>query len=291
MARGQTQNPLHSEDIPYRSGPSADKAVIVYPNEARTTMISRHLLIPICLSWGLAVAGATPGGHGAPPEINRPYAHPDIRRWVQIFERPGRELFDYRHQIVEASGVGPGMVVADIGAGTGLFTRLFAQAVGPQGRVIAVDISADFIDNILRQARSAGMNNVAGVVNAPDQVGLADGSVDIAFVAASYHHFEHPRAMLASIYRALRPGGALLVIDFRRIPGYSSPWVIDHVRANQETVVHEIEVAGFEFQGARDLLPRNYFLHFTRPSPDSSPHPGSFDPEGPRPGPPPGARP
>lgn len=103
------------------------------------------------------------------------------------------------------------------------------------------------------------------MVNTGDQTGLADDSVDLAFVAATYHHFEHPRSMLASIYRALRPGGALIVIDFRKIPGYSSPWVVNHVRAGRETVIREIQSAGFELQGERDLLRRNYFLRFTKP--------------------------
>ena len=78
---------------------------------------------------------------------------PDWQRWVNTFERPGREVYDRRHAIVAASKVRPGMTVADIGAGTGLFTRLFAPAVEPDGTVYAIDISSTFIDNILRTCR------------------------------------------------------------------------------------------------------------------------------------------
>ena len=87
------------------------------------------------------------------PGINRHFEDPDWQQWVNTFERPGREVYDRRHAIVAASKVRPGMTVADIGAGTGLFTRLFAPAVEPKGTVYAIDIASTFIDNILRTCR------------------------------------------------------------------------------------------------------------------------------------------
>src|SRR5215831_18501201 len=82
--------------------------------------------------------------------------------FVASFEREGREIFDRRQDIVKAVGLKPGMAVADVGAGSGLFTYLFAQAVGPDGKVYAVDINQVMVDNILRRSRELGLQNVEG---------------------------------------------------------------------------------------------------------------------------------
>lgn len=227
----------------------------------------KPVLIRLLPVLGLLVALAAPAiaqDQSVAPGINRPYHEPDYGVWVQRFERPGREIYDRRNEIVAAAGIRQGMVVADIGAGTGLFTRLFSPRVGPDGRVIAVDISDVFIDNIMRSAAQQGLSNIDGVVNTPTSTGLAAGSVDLAFVCDTYHHFEYPQRMLASIHSALRPGGELIIIDFRRIPGYSSSWVMGHVRTGKQTVVHEIEAAGFRFVGEQALLRTNYFLRFSK---------------------------
>ena len=115
-----------------------------------------------------AGAGAAGGvrRRGRASEINQPYHNPDFQEWVERFFRAARrEVYDRRHAIVEAVGLWRGAAVADIGAGTGLFTRLFARAVGPEGKVYAVDISREFVRNIQRLARAEGFTNVAGVVN------------------------------------------------------------------------------------------------------------------------------
>jgi len=198
------------------------------------------------------------------PGINRNFERPDWAAWVARFERPGRELYDRRHEIVAATGAGPGMAVADIGAGTGLHTRLFARTVGPAGRVYAVDIAPDFVANILRTAREQGLANVEGVVNTPKSAALPDASIDIAFVAATYHHFEYPQAMLASIRAALRPGARFFVIDFRKDPAVASPWVMGHVRTDRQAVIDEVTRAGFVFEGEPLRLWRDYMLAFRR---------------------------
>lgn len=200
----------------------------------------------------------------ADPVINAPYLTPDYGAWVERFESEGREVYDQRHRIVAASGVKPGMTVADVGAGTGLFTYLFARAVGPTGQVIAVDVSRPFMERLAARARAQRLDNVRTVVNWQDSVGLPPASVDLVFTSDTYHHFEYPRATLASIHRALKPGGTFVVIDFQRIPGVSQAWILDHVRAGRETTVREIEAAGFKLREEVPLLRENYYLKFVK---------------------------
>lgn len=206
---------------------------------------------------------------GANPAINRHYQNPDYEVWRARFERAGREVYDQRHAIVDASALKPGMAVADIGAGTGLFTELFARAVGERGRVYALDISAEFMRRVEERMRGQDLANVQTVVNDARDTRLPAGSIDLAFVCDTYHHFEDPRAMLTSIRRALRPGGRLIVIDFRKQPGISSEWVMGHVRAAKQTVIEEIMAAGFTLRRDADLEPEgmllsNFFLEFTK---------------------------
>jgi SAM-dependent methyltransferase len=219
---------------------------------------------------------AEPGG------LNGKYLRPDldVDAWVKAFEKPGREVFDKRKEIVAATGVRPGSAGADVGAGTGLYTMLFSEAVGPQGKVYAVDIAPPFLAHIARRAAAAGARNVQVVRGTDRSIALPPASVDLVFVCDTYHHFEHPQQTLASIRRALRPGGALVVVDYRREPGKSAAWVVEHVRAGQAAVTTEIEAAGFVRRrdvddttpgtpaaqgraGKRDpLLRESYFLMF-----------------------------
>ena len=201
---------------------------------------------------------------GVRPGINRHFVDPDWQRWVNTFERPGREVYDKRHAIVDASRLRPGMDVADIGAGTGLFTRLFATAVEPGGTVYAVDISETFIDNILRTCREQNLVNVTGIVNTQADAALPANSVDLAFIADTYHHFEYPRQMLASIHEALRNDGRVIIVDFRRDPRVSSRWVMGHVRGNKAQTIEEMQEASFRLVADRPLMRTNYFLEFVK---------------------------
>jgi ubiquinone/menaquinone biosynthesis C-methylase UbiE len=201
------------------------------------------------------------------PGINDPFKNPDVKEFQGKFEVESREVFAKRSEIVAACKLKPGMAVADVGAGTGLFTRLFAKEVGSDGQVFAVDITPKFLEHIQRTSRAAGLRNVTPVLCSQDSVDLPPNSVEVAFVCDTYHHFEFPERTLASLYRAIKPGGRLVVIDFVRIPGKSSDWILNHVRAGQEVVEKEIASAGFEKTGeVMDLLTENYFVTFTRPA-------------------------
>ena len=226
--------------------------------------INNHLRIILLLPALLLAFSTIAQEQSVQPGINRHFVDPDWQRWVNTFERSGREVYDRRHAIVAACNVRPGMDIADIGAGTGLFTRLFAPGVEPGGTVYAIDISRPFIDNILRTSREQGLTNVKGIVNTPNAVGLPADSIDLAFITDTYHHFEYQRQTMASIHQALREDGRVIIIDFRRIPRFSSPWVMQHVRTNQAQVIKELEVYGFRLVANNPLLRTNYFLEFVK---------------------------
>ncbi|MGB5396357.1 MAG: methyltransferase domain-containing protein [Gammaproteobacteria bacterium] len=221
------------------------------------------LLILVCLNIS-GLPDVLAEEQSVRPGINSYYMDPDWQQWKNQFETPGREVYDRRLDILRASGVTPGMAVADIGAGTGLFTRLFSPQVGAQGKVVAVDISRPFVENILRESRERNLINIEGVINSPGDVMLDAKSIDLAFTVDTYHHFEYPQSMLASIHKALRSGGRLIVIDFRKHPGKSSGWVMGHVRADMKKVIDEITSAGFVLIDDKPLLRTNYFLEFRK---------------------------
>jgi predicted methyltransferase len=232
----------------------------------RVGISSRSLVCGIAgASMALLFAGAAAMTPGADPAINHPFRGPDYRSWLGILERPGRELYDERDAVVRALNLQTGMRVADVGAGTGLYTRLFAREVGAEGKVYAVDIAESFIRSIQRDARAQGLQNVIGVVNTQTTTGLHDESVDLVFLADTYHHFERPADMLESIYRALRSGGELVIIDFHRDPSVSSAWVMQHTRAGRDEVRQEVELAGFRYAGEETFLRGNFFLRFRKP--------------------------
>jgi ubiquinone/menaquinone biosynthesis C-methylase UbiE len=199
------------------------------------------------------------------PGINDPFKDPDVARFQKTFEIESREVYANRDRIVAECGIKPGMIVADIGAGTGLFTRLFAKAVGDNGQVYAVDIAVKFLQHVQKTCREAGLKNVTPVLCNYDSVDLPPNSIDLAFVCDTYHHFEFPQKTLASLHRALKPGGKLVVVDFVRIEGKSTAWVLNHVRAGQEVVEREIQDAGFrKSTEAKEILKENYLIAFTR---------------------------
>ncbi len=198
------------------------------------------------------------------PGINKSFDEPDVAQFVERFEREGREIYDLRKEAIKACGIQPKMSVADVGAGTGLYTRLFAKAVGPKGRVFAVDIADKFIAHIKQTCREQGITNVTGIVCSAQSAKLPKSSVDIVFICDTYHHFEFPQKTMASIRSALRPDGSLCVVDFERIEGKSSDWVKNHVRAGKETFKKEIEEAGFVFVEEIKLFRDNYFLKFRK---------------------------
>ena len=200
------------------------------------------------------------------PGINDSFKDPNVQEYIEKFEIESREVFQRRDAILAACAVKPGSTVADVGAGTGLFTRLFSKSVGDQGRVIAVDISKNFLEHIAKTNREQDLRNIDTLLCTADSTDLQAETIDFAFICDTYHHFEYPTKTMASLHKALRPGGRLVVIDFKRVEGQSTPWVMSHVRAGQEVFEKEILECGFvKLEQKENLLKENYFLVFQKP--------------------------
>ncbi len=198
------------------------------------------------------------------PGINDSFKEPKVEQFVERFEREGREVYDHRQKIIEMANVKPGMTIADIGAGTGLFTRLLSNEVGAEGTVIAVDIAKEFVDHVVSTSREQGLNNVRGQICKQDSAELPPNSIDVAFICDTYHHFEFPYKTMRSIFRALKPNGRVVLIEFHREEGTSSDWILGHLRAGQKVFVGEIQRAGFEITSEADFMETSYMMTFKK---------------------------
>lgn len=229
-------------------------------------------LAPACDARGrngeIATRPAAQSVPGADPKLNEPFVDPELAvdEWIGRFEVESREVFAASAEVLAAMGIARGDRIADVGAGTGLYTRLFADAVGEAGWVYAVDISPVFIEHINRSLQNDGVRNVTGVLSRVDSIMLPPGSVDRVFVCDTYHHFETPTQTMASIHRALKPHGELVVIDFDRVPGVSREFILGHVRAGKEVFRAEIEAAGFDLIADVPIagFQENYLLRFRK---------------------------
>jgi len=217
------------------------------------------------LSWGTAVPlAAQDHGHGVTDvarQLNQSFADPDDE-WAARLERNGREVGDNRYGIVDALALRPGLDVADVGAGSGLFSRIVAERVGPDGDVYAVDIAQNLVDHIAQTAREQGLANLHARLGDPRDPGLTENSVDRILIVDTYHHFEYPAEMLAHIKSALRPDGIFLLVEPHRIQGVTPPGVMSMVRAGKGTVTDEIVDAGFELVEEVPLMESQYVLKF-----------------------------
>ena len=220
------------------------------------------------LGTALLFAGASPAAaqeKSINPGINEPYENdPDAKKFIGKFEIEGREAYTHRKEIVVACHLKPGMAVADVGAGTGLFTRLFAKVVAPNGTVYAADIAENFLKHIDETCRDAGMKNVKTVLSKVDSSELPPDSVDLVFLSDVYHHFEFPQKTLATLHRALKSGGRLVIVDYRRVQGKTPEWLMKHIRAGQEVFTREIEEAGFKLDHEETFLKDNYMMEFAK---------------------------
>ncbi len=191
-----------------------------------------------------------------------------LNQRVEIFESPERARWQKPDQIVKALDLKPGMTVADIGAGSGYFTRRFAKAVGPTGKVYAVDISADILDYLKKRAQKEGLNNIEIVVDKPDDPMLPANSIDVAFFGEVTHHIAHRTDFFKKVYADLKPDGRMAIVDFppeAHAKGWC-PHPADQLVPAWE-IIREAEDAGFKLDRTYDFIPREYFIVLDKGAP------------------------
>ncbi len=200
------------------------------------------------------------------PGINTRWKSTDIEPLVATLDAESREIYANRELLAAVAGPRPGTVVADVGAGSGFMAQEFSKLVGPAGKVYAVDINPHMMERVAREALRKGLKNIETVVCGEKSIDLPPDSVDLIFICDTYHHFEYPRSTMRSIHNALRPGGQIVLVDFRRIPGVSRPFILGHVRAAKDVFIREIAESGFKLINAHDVpaLKENYVLRFTK---------------------------
>lgn len=130
-------------------------------------------------------------------------------------ERMEREEEERPSKLIEALELRPGMAVADIGAGTGYHAWRMAKLVAPTGRVYAVDIQPEMLALLATNVAARGVTNVTGVLGTVTDPKLPPGALDLALYVDVYHECDHPFEMIAATVRALKPGGRLVLVEFR----------------------------------------------------------------------------
>jgi ubiquinone/menaquinone biosynthesis C-methylase UbiE len=203
----------------------------------------------------------SPGGTGKVfmgREIAQVMGHQGIT-WL---ERNEREAEEAPSRLIEALRLAPDAVIADIGAGSGYHALRIAPKV-PQGRVVAVDIQREMLDFVTARAAEQGISNISVHLGRIDDVKLPADSLDAALMVDAYHEFSHPREMLASLLRALKPGGRVFLTEFRaedpRVP------IKPLHKMTAEQARREFEACGFRFLENRRHLPWQHLLVFGKP--------------------------
>lgn len=172
---------------------------------------------------------------------------------------PWRARWQQPQAVIQSLAIKPSDYVADLGAGGGYFTFRLADAVGPTGKVYAVDVDKGNLDYIARRAKEQGYANVEIILAKYNDPLLPEGGVDLIFTCNTYHHLENRTDYFASAARYLRPDGRIAVIDlngnswFHKLFGHWTP---------KETSRSEMEAAGYQLVSDFDFLSRQNFQVF-----------------------------
>ncbi len=184
-------------------------------------------------------------------------------RWL---ERPEREREELPKAVIENMELKTTDTVADIGAGSGYFTFRMAPVV-TGGKVIAVDIQQEMLDFIEGRKEETGHQNVVTLLGEVDDTRLPKGEVDAVLMVDAYHEFSHPWEMMTSIVKGLKPGGRVILIEYR---GEDPTVAIKPLhKMTQRQAIREMAAVGLEHVETRDFLPSQHFMIFRKTVPSA----------------------
>ena len=180
-----------------------------------------------------------------------------LKQWA--YEGVNRDQWQQPDRVIATLKLRPGDQVADLGAGSGYFTFKLAKAVGPAGKIYAVDIDREMTDLIARQAQKDSVTNVETILAKADDPILPKSGVDLIFTSNTYHHIDNRVAYFANLRKTLRPGGRIAVIDYDR-----RAWLEGLLRhyTPTEFIKREMDQGGYVLRQELDFLDRQSFLIF-----------------------------
>ena len=186
--------------------------------------------------------------------------HQDPKAYMAMLDAPARDAYQKPHEVITVLNLKPGEFVADIGAGSGYFTFRLARHAGDTGRVYAVDVSPDMIVHLNRRIRDLKLTNVVTILAPPDDPLLADASIDRFFICDTWHHIENHDRYLALMKKMLKPGGQVVMIDFKKASTPVGPPM--EMRIDRDDLVKEMAKNGFRLEAEHTFLPYQYFTVF-----------------------------
>jgi ubiquinone/menaquinone biosynthesis C-methylase UbiE len=175
------------------------------------------------------------------------------------YEGVSREKWQQPERVIQSLEIRPGQTIADLGAGSGYFTFILAEATGPAGKVYAVDVDKDMTDLVARKAKERGARNLEVILAKPEDSLLPERSIDLVFTANTYHHIKDRVRYFSALRKALRPSGRVAIIDFDRRSWWAG--LMKHYTPS-EFIKREMEQAGYRFVREFDFLDRQSFLLF-----------------------------
>ena len=216
------------------------------------------LLALLATTWSLATAQTT----GVHPISGRRFAEVMDASGAAWLDRRERDTEEAPDDAIDLIGLKKGSTVADIGAGSGYMTVKLAKRVGANGVVYAVDIQPAMIALLEKRLTSAKLTNVKSILGATDDPKLPPASIDLALMVDVYHELSQPQAVLHHILDALKPGGRLVLLEYRK-EDPSIPIRPEHKMSVAEAKM-ELEAEGFKLSRVDDSLPRQHVLIFGR---------------------------
>lgn len=188
----------------------------------------------------------------------------DINRYIHALERPERDQYQQPEKVIEALNLTPGMLVIDIGAGSGYFTRRLAESVGDKGQVIAIDVEQKMLNYNKGELEKLGLaNRVRFILAEKEGPTFSGNNADIVFLCDVYHHLEDQIDYLANTKPALKPNGRVVIIDYYADARSGTLGFSKRHLVPKEQVIKDMEQAGFTLANEHTFLPRQYFLEFT----------------------------